>query len=102
MVWATLRTGLDLMGPTAKRATSRSSTTTDGYEYSTDGNWKTFVPCTPATSCVTTSSSLSGSRPIGRQRNSVSRPTVTQFLARRGHVTAEMALRLAQYFGTSA
>ena len=32
----------------------------------------------------------------------MSRPTVTQFLARRRHVTAEMALRLARYFGTSA
>src|ERR1700675_2529146 len=32
----------------------------------------------------------------------VSRPTVTQLVARRRNVTAEMALRLARYFGTSA
>jgi addiction module HigA family antidote len=32
----------------------------------------------------------------------VSRPTVTQLVARRRSVTAEMALRLARYFGTSA
>jgi addiction module HigA family antidote len=32
----------------------------------------------------------------------VSRPTVNQLVARRRAVTAEMALRLAQYFGTSA
>lgn len=29
-------------------------------------------------------------------------PTVTQLVGRRGNVTAEMALRLARYFGTSA
>jgi addiction module HigA family antidote len=32
----------------------------------------------------------------------VSRPTVNQLVARRRSVTAEMALRLARYFGTSA
>jgi addiction module HigA family antidote len=32
----------------------------------------------------------------------VSRPTVTQIVARRRGVAAEMALRLARYFGTSA
>jgi antitoxin HigA-1 len=32
----------------------------------------------------------------------VSRPTVSQLVARRRNVTAEMALRLARYFGTSA
>jgi len=32
----------------------------------------------------------------------VSRPTITQIVARRRGVTAEMALRLARYFGTSA
>lgn len=32
----------------------------------------------------------------------VSRPTVNQLLARRRTVTAQMALRLARYFGTSA
>src|ERR1700732_3904257 len=32
----------------------------------------------------------------------VSRPTITQLVARRRNVTAEMALRLARYFGTSA
>jgi antitoxin HigA-1 len=32
----------------------------------------------------------------------VSRPTINQLVARRRSVTAEMALRLAQYFGTSA
>jgi antitoxin HigA-1 len=32
----------------------------------------------------------------------VSRPTVNQLVARRRNVTAEMALRLARYFGTSA
>jgi addiction module HigA family antidote len=32
----------------------------------------------------------------------VSRPTVNQLVARRRKVTAEMALRLARYFGTSA
>jgi addiction module HigA family antidote len=32
----------------------------------------------------------------------VSRPTITQLVARRRSVTAEMALRLARYFGTSA
>ncbi len=32
----------------------------------------------------------------------VSRPTVTQLVARRRNVTAEMALRLPRYFGTSA
>jgi addiction module HigA family antidote len=32
----------------------------------------------------------------------VSRPTVTLLVARRRSVTAEMALRLARYFGTSA
>ena len=31
----------------------------------------------------------------------VSRPTITQIVARRRGVTAEMALRLARYFGTS-
>ncbi len=32
----------------------------------------------------------------------VSRPTITQIVARRRGVTAEMALRFARYFGTSA
>ena len=32
----------------------------------------------------------------------VSRPTITQIIARRRGVTAEMALRLARYFGNSA
>jgi len=32
----------------------------------------------------------------------VSRPTVSQLVGRRRGVTAEMALRLARYFGTSA
>src|SRR5450631_2722842 len=32
----------------------------------------------------------------------VSRPTITQLVARRRNVTAEMALRLARYFATSA
>jgi addiction module HigA family antidote len=32
----------------------------------------------------------------------VSRPTITQIVARRRGVTAAMALRLARYFGTSA
>ena len=32
----------------------------------------------------------------------VSRPTITQIVARRREVTAEMALQLARYFGTSA
>ena len=32
----------------------------------------------------------------------VSRPTVNQLVTRRRSVTAEMALRLARYFGTSA
>jgi antitoxin HigA-1 len=32
----------------------------------------------------------------------VSRPTVNQLVGRRRSVTAEMALRLARYFGTSA
>lgn len=32
----------------------------------------------------------------------VSRPTITQLVARRRNITAEMALRLARYFGTSA
>ena len=32
----------------------------------------------------------------------VSRPTITQIVARRRGVPAEMALRLARYFGTSA
>ena len=32
----------------------------------------------------------------------VSRPTITQIMARRRGVTAEMALRLARYFGTGA
>ena len=32
----------------------------------------------------------------------VSRPPITQIVARRRGVTAEMALRLARYFGTSA
>jgi addiction module HigA family antidote len=32
----------------------------------------------------------------------VSRPTVSQLVGRRRSVTAEMALRLARYFGTSA
>jgi antitoxin HigA-1 len=32
----------------------------------------------------------------------VSRPTINQLVRRRRNVTAEMALRLARYFGTSA
>ena len=36
------------------------------------------------------------------KEHGVPRPTVNQLVARRRSVTAEMALRLARYFGTSA
>ena len=92
-----------LCGRTAKRATPRLSTTTDSLKSVQPWQQKKLRPVHPGD--ILCNDFL---EPLGltayrlAKELGVSRPTVTQLVARRRNVTAEMALRLVRYFGTSA